>query len=88
MSDSVEVTAEDLESLGAKIDGLELSDAERAIMDEVFERAAAYEPEVEGFAQRPVRFAGQRSGAGLAGSSFTLGLSAGFIMKVEPPKNK
>ena len=43
------VTPEELQALADKLDGLDLNDAETAILEAVFERAAAAEPEVEGF---------------------------------------
>ncbi len=88
MDETVEVSAEDLQALGEKLEALDLTDAERAVLDEVLERAAAYEPEVEGFSQSRLRYTGLRSGSGLVGSGFDLGLSAGFVVKVDPPKDK
>ena len=37
-----------LNSLASKLDGLDLSDDERRILDQLIENAAAYEPDVEG----------------------------------------
>ncbi len=45
----MDIAAEQINSLAAKIDSLDLTDAERAILDEVFERARTTEPEVEGY---------------------------------------
>ncbi|MGI9659010.1 MAG: hypothetical protein ACR2OD_08875 [Gaiellaceae bacterium] len=45
-----ESTADILNSLGEKIDSLDLTDSERALLQRVLARAAASEAEVEGFA--------------------------------------
>lgn len=72
-----------LERVAAKLDGLELDDAERAVLDGILERAAAYEPEVEGFGfdTGELRYTGLQSGAGLSGTSLKLGGALGFVTR-------
>lgn len=71
-----EIDKDVLESLAAKIDLLDLSDAERAVLDRLFERATAYEPEVEGFG---MTYTGLQSGADLSFTSFKLASSIGAL---------
>ena len=44
-----EINWETLTSLSDKIDALQMSDVEQGIMQELFRRAAASQPEVQGF---------------------------------------
>jgi len=79
-----EINEDDLNGLAAKLDGLELSDTERALLDGLMERAAAYEPEVEGFGFDTSAFgsySGQQSGAGLKASSLKLAGGLGFVTR-------
>lgn len=66
-----------LNGLAAKLDGLELTAAEQAILDGVFDRAAAYEPEVGGFSM--IKYGGDRSGADLSRTAFQLGRGIGAL---------
>ncbi len=70
-----------LNQLAAKLDGLELTEVEQAMLDGVFDRAAAYEPETEGFAFASSDYSGLRSGAGLIGTSLKLGGGLGFVTR-------
>lgn len=47
---TTEFTKEDVESLAAKLDGLELTSAEQAVLGGILERAAMADDEVAGFA--------------------------------------
>jgi len=78
-----EIDEDVLKGLGAKLDSLDLSDAERVVLDGILARAEAYEPEVEGFAfdSASYSFSGQRSGAGLSGTSLKLGGGLGFVTR-------
>lgn len=67
-----------LNSLAEKIDGLDLTDAEQSVLDQLLERAAAYEPEVEGFAM-PTSYTGLQSGADLSKSAFSFGRGLGLV---------
>ncbi len=44
-----EIDANVLESLAAKVDGLDLTDQEHNVLNTVLKRAASVDPEVEGF---------------------------------------
>lgn len=46
---STEFTKEDVESLAAKLDSLDLTEAEQAVLGGILERAAAADAEVSGF---------------------------------------
>ncbi len=70
-----------LNQLAAKLDGLELTEVERAMLDSVFDRAAAYEPETEGFALAPSDHSRPRPRAGLIGTSLKLGGGLGFVTR-------
>lgn len=78
-----EITADDLERLAAKLDALELDEAERAVLDGILERAEAYEPDVEGFGfgTSSLTYSGLQSGATLSGTSLQLGGSLGFVTR-------
>ena len=79
-----DISPDDLKNLAAKLDGLDLNDTERALLDELFERAASYEPEVEGFgfdASGVGSYTGNHSGAGLSGTSLQLGGGLGFVTR-------
>lgn len=78
-----EIDEDVLKGLAAKIDALALDDAERAVLDAILARAEAYEPDVEGFAfdAGSYSFSGQRSGAGLSGTSLKLGGGLGFVTR-------
>ncbi len=79
-----QIDAEALKRLAAKLDGLELSEVEQAMLDSVFDRAAAFEPDVEGFAFSAIAssdYSGLRSGAGLEGTSLKLGGGLGFVTR-------
>lgn len=78
MSD-VEVSPEALASLAGKIEGLDLTAQEHAVLRAVLDRAESYEPDVEGFAMDSVNYSGAASGSGLGSGAFTLGLSSGFV---------
>ncbi len=78
MSD-VDVDQETLASLAGKIEGLDLTAAEHAVLRDILDRAEAYEPEVEGFGMSRTRYRGAASGSELGRGAFTLGLSAGMI---------
>lgn len=75
-----EINPETLESLAAKLDGLDLTDAERAVLDRVLDRAASYEPEVEGFGM-DMGFGEFKlaSGADLSRTAFRLGSGSGIL---------
>lgn len=85
-----EIDAAVLNSLAEKIDSLELTDAEQSVIDQVLDRSAAYEPEVEGFAL--TRYSGLTSGADLSATALKLGSalqlvgsSRTFMMERPPP---
>ncbi len=67
------IDADTLNSLAAKIDGLELTDEERALFNRLVEQAAGYEPEVEGFGLTTTSYTGLTSGADLSPTAFKLG---------------
>ncbi len=79
----IEIDEDVLRGLAAKIDALDLDDAERAVLDGILARAEAYEPDVEGFSfgAESYSFSGQRSGAGLSGTSLKLGGGLGFVTR-------
>ena len=70
-------SADTLNSLAAKLDGLDLTDEERALLDELLERAAGYEPEVAGFAMGD--YSGLLSGADLSPTGFKLATGLGKL---------
>lgn len=71
-----------LETLASKLDGLDLDETERAMLDTILERASSYEPEVEGFGfDNSLTYTGQQSGAGLSGTSLKLGGGLGFVTR-------
>ena len=72
-----EVDQATLDSLGAKLGSLNLTDDEQQLMDTLMQRAADYEPEVEGFSM--FDYTGLKSGADLSPMSFKLGQSIGVI---------
>ena len=76
-----EIGADDLNHLAAKLDGLDLSESERALLDELLERAAEYEPEVSGFGFDTSRYTGLTSGADLSSTSLKLAGGLGFITR-------
>jgi hypothetical protein len=79
-----EITEDDLNGLAAKLDGLDLNDTERVLLDGLMERAAAYEPEVEGFGVDLTSYgsySGNTSGAGLQASSLKLAGGLGFVTR-------
>lgn len=79
-----EINEDVLNGLAAKLDGLDLDDTERALLDGLMERAAAYEPEVEGFGFDTASYgsySGNVSGAGLKASSLKLAGSLGFVTR-------
>lgn len=65
-----------LNSLAEKIDSLDLTDDERSLIDSIMERAASYEPEVEGFGYS---YTGLESGAQLSPTAFKLGSALNLI---------
>lgn len=67
------IDADALNGLAAKLDALELTDAEQAVLDQLLQRAAAYEPEVEGFGFDVNAYTGLASGADLSATAFKLG---------------
>ncbi len=76
------ISDEDLESLAAKLDALELNTAEQAALDGVLERAEAFVPDVEGFGSSGFHYTGEsRSGARLSGTSLKLGGGLGFTTR-------
>ncbi len=78
-----EINADVLNGLGAKLDALDLDDAERQVLDGILERAASYEPEVEGFGfdATSLSYSGMQSGADLSGTSLKLGGGLGFVTR-------
>ena len=83
------VTPETLRSLAAKIEGLDLTDAEQAVLEGVLTRAGLYEPDVEGFGYSTTTYTGRTSGAGLGeGLSQGIGIGGGYITRPSgwPPK--
>ena len=74
-----DVNPDVLASLAAKIEGLDLTAAEHAVLRDILDRAEAYEPDVEGFGTSRTRYAGAASGSELGRGAFTLGLSAGMV---------
>lgn len=77
-----DINDDDLKSLAAKLDGLDLNAAERAALDGVLDRAEAFEPDVEGFAFDAAQYTGQiRSGADLSGTALKLGGGLGFVLR-------
>lgn len=72
-----DTNADTLNSLAAKLDGLDLTDEERALLDELLERAASYEPEVAGFSFGD--YTGLMSGADLSPTGFRLATSLGKL---------
>jgi hypothetical protein len=76
-----EVSADLLESLAAKIDALDLSDEEQAVLDSIFERAETGGEEVEGFAFSTTAYTGFVSGAELSSTALKLGGGLGFITR-------
>ncbi len=72
--------ADTLNSLAAKLDGLDLTDAERDLLDQLIERAAGYEPEVEGFGFAASSYTGLKSGADLSATAFKLGGGLGLVI--------
>lgn len=78
-----EINDDVLRGLAAKLDRLELDEAERAALDGILDRAAAYEPEVEGFGfdAGSLSYSGHVSGSNLSGTSLKLGSSLGFVTR-------
>ena len=79
-----DIDDEVLNGLAAKIDSLDLTETERAMLDGLFERAEAYEPDVEGFAFNHAAYGsyrGDRSGASLSGTSLKMAGGLGFITR-------
>ncbi len=71
-----------LNGLAAKLDGLDLTETERALLDEIMDRAEAYEPDVEGFAfGGSYSYSGFKSGADLSTTALKLGGSLGFVTR-------
>ena len=68
-----EIDAGVLNSLAEKLDALDLSDAEQAVLDQLIARAEAYEPEVEGFGFSAASYTSFKSGADLSKTAFQLG---------------
>lgn len=76
------ISDDDLKSLAAKLDALDLNEAERAALDGVLDRAEAYEPDVEGFGTATAYYTGTTtSGANLSGTSLKLGGGLGFVIR-------
>lgn len=75
-----EITKDVVKGLAAKLDSLDLDDAEQAALDDILARAEAYEPEVEGFGFSTSGFQLQ-SGAGLSGTSLKLAGGLGFVTR-------
>lgn len=73
-----DIDANTLNSLAEKIDSLDLSEAEQSVMDQLLERAAAYEPEVEGFGLT-TSYTGLVSGADLTATAFNFGTALNLI---------
>lgn len=79
-----DIDDEVLNGLAAKIDALDLDETEQAMLDGLFERAEAYEPDVEGFAFSHAAYGsyrGDRSGASLRGTSLKMAGGLGFITR-------
>ena len=76
------ISNDDLNSLAAKIDALDLTEAERAALDGVLERAEAYEPDVEGFGFNAAQYTSpSQSGVGLTATALKFGGGLGFITR-------
>ena len=73
-----EIDHETLESLSGKLEGLNLTETESALLDQVFNRASAFEAEVSGFSFQ-FNYLGDFSGANLSQPAFRLGQSLGFV---------
>ncbi len=80
------IDAETLNSLAGKLDALDLTDAEREVLDRVLEHAAAYEPDVEGFAFSADAYTGLASGADLSATAFKLGSALQIVGKLPDMK--
>ncbi len=76
-----EISADDMNNLAAKLDGLDLNETERALLDEIFQRAADYEPDVEGFGFDSSRYTGFKSGADLSTTALKLTGGLGFVTR-------
>ena len=72
-----------LNGLAAKLDGLDLTETERELLDEIMDRAEAYEPDVEGFAfgANEFKYTGFKSGADLSTTALKLGGGLGFVTR-------
>lgn len=70
-----------LNSLAAKLDSLDLTDDEKTLLDTIMQQAAAYEPDVEGFAfsTTSYQYTGIQSGAQLSPTAFKLGSALQLI---------
>ena len=75
------INDDDLKSLAAKLEGLDLTDPERAALDGVIDHAGAYEPDVEGFGTSYSYSGTAQSGANLSGMSLKLGGGLGFVTR-------
>jgi hypothetical protein len=73
-----EIDANALNSLAEKIESLDLTESEQAVIDGLLERAAAYEPEVEGFGLT-TNYSGLTSGADLSATAFKFGSALNLI---------
>lgn len=78
-----EIDVDTLNRLATKLDAIDLDETERALLDRLLERAAAYEPDVEGFGfdATTYSYSGLQSGAGLSGTSLKLGGGLGFVTR-------
>ena len=72
----IEVGPNTINSLAEKLSNLELTDAERYVLDRLIERAGQFEAEVAGFSDR---YTGAESGDDLSPSGRRIGQSAGFV---------
>ena len=75
-----DVTPELLESLAAKLDGLDLTDDEQQLLDTIFERAETGGDDVEGFGFTASSF-DFKSGADLSRTALKIGGGLGFITR-------
>jgi hypothetical protein len=76
-----------LNGLGRKLESLDLTPPEKAALDAVFERAANFTPEVEGFGvvyEIETTFKGSDEELQLTGAGQRLGRALGFHIHVNP----
>ncbi len=72
----IEIGPDTINSLAEKLSDLELTDAERWVLDRLIERAGQFEMDVAGFSDN---YSGLDSGADLSSLARQLGAGAGII---------